>query len=212
MVLACIMAALLAVHIVLQVWHYQWHKLPWLLRQIFDVNEEDALPTWYSSSLLLLASALLYIVSRRKRADGDPWMLYWYGLSLGFAFLSIDEVAGFHETLNSLIEVSWTIPGGVVAAFVGLLYLKFLLHLPARTRWLFIVSGCVFLGGALGVERWTDWYAEEDLRDTLAYNLWNAAEEGSEMGGVVLFIHALVGYMGRGEDVHVDVTVAGRDG
>jgi hypothetical protein len=62
------------------------------------------------------------------------------------------------------------------------------------------------------VERWTDWFAEEDLRDTLAYNLWNAVEEGGEMGGVVLFIYALVGYMGRGEDVHVDVTVAGRGG
>ncbi len=42
-----------------------------------------------------------------------------------------------------------------------------------------MVSGCVFLGGAIGVE----------------------------MAGVVLFIHALLGYMGSGQDATVDVIV-----
>ena len=61
--------ALLAVHITLQVWHYQWHKLPWLLLWFFDVDKEDSLPTWYSTITLLLASVLLLLIAQRKRAE-----------------------------------------------------------------------------------------------------------------------------------------------
>ena len=187
---------LLAVHSLLQIWHYQVDEVPWPLRQLFDVDEEDAIPTWYSTSALLLASVLLLLISRRKQADRDPWVGYWYGLSLTFAALSLDEVAGFHETVNGMVDYSWAILGGIAAAVFGVAYLRFLWHLPARTRWLFVVSGCVFIGGAVGVEMSTDWYDDQDLLDTLAYNLWNTVEEGMEMAGVVLFIYALLGYMG----------------
>ncbi len=203
--LTAIVCGLLAVHIVLQVWHYQWDELPWLLRQFFDVDEEDSLPTWYS------ATALLLLISRRKRIDRDPWVRYWYGLTLAFAALSMDEIAGLHETLNSLIDFSWTIPGGILAALFDLAYLRFLLHLPSRTRWLFILSGIIFVTGAVVVERSTDWYDDEDLLNTLPYNLWNALEEGLEMGGVVLFIYALLGYMTRGRSLQVEVTVEGEE-
>lgn len=169
--------------------------MPWPLRQLFDVDEEDAVPTWYSSSALLLTAGLLFLISRRKRADRDRWVRYWYGLTLAFVALSLDEVAGLHETLNSQVDYSWAIPGGIGAAVFGLTYLRFLWHLPTRTRWLFVLSGWVFLGGAVGVEMSTDWYKDEDLLNTLAYNLWNTVEEGMEMGGVVLFIHALLDYM-----------------
>ncbi len=147
-------------------------EVPWPLRQIFDVDEEDSVPTWYSTSALLLTSVLLFFISRRKQADRDPWVKYWYGLSLAFAALSLDEIAGFHGTLNSMIDYSWAIPGGIVGATFGLLYLRFLWHLPMQTRLLFAISGCVFAGGAVGVEISTDWYDDEGLLNTLAYNLW----------------------------------------
>jgi hypothetical protein len=196
---------LLSIHVVLQIWHYEFEKLPWLLRQIFDVDEEDTIPTWYSANALLLTSGLLYLISQRKRIDKDPWVRYWYGLTIGFVFLSMDEIAGFHETVNGLAEFSWAIPGGIVAAIVGLLYLRFLWHLPAQTRWLFIIAGAIFVGGAVGVEMYTDWYEDEDLLNTLAYNLWTAVEEGMEMGSIVLFIHALLQYMNLEKNARVGV-------
>ena len=209
--LTAIVCGLLAVHIVLQVWHYQWDELPWLLRQFFDVDEEDSLPTWYSATALLLASFLLLLISRRKRIDQDPWVRYWYGLTVAFAALSMDEIAGLHETFNSLIDFSWAIPGGILAALFGLAYLRFLFHLPSRTRWLFILAGCIFVTGAVVVEMSTDWYDDEDLLNTLPYNLWNALEEGLEMGGVVLFIYALLGYMTSGRSAQVEVIVEGEE-
>ena len=111
-----------------------------------------------------------------------------------------------------MVDYSWAIPGGIVAAIFCLLYLRFLWHLPAQTRWPFAVSGCVFLGGAVGVELSTDWYEDQNLLNTLAYNLWTAVEEGMEMGSVVLFIHALLGYMGREQGARVDVIVEGQNG
>ena len=45
------------------------------------------------------------------------------------------------------------------------------------------------------MERATDWYRDANQLDTLAYNLWNVVEEGLEMFGVVLFIHAVLAYL-----------------
>ena len=84
----------------LQVWHYQWQEVPWPLRQLFDVDEEDAIPTWYSTSALMLAAGLLLLISRRKRADRDRWFRYWYGLTLAFVALSFDECV-FRTILNT---------------------------------------------------------------------------------------------------------------
>jgi len=203
--LTYIVVGLLSIHVILQIWHYEFERLPWLLRQIFDVDEEDTIPTWYSANALLLTSGLLYLISQRKKTDQDPWFRYWYGLTIGFVFLSLDEIAGFHETVNGLVEFSWTIPGGILAAIIGLLYLRFLWHLPAQTRLLFVIAGAIFVGGAVGVENYTDWYEDEDLLNTLAYNLWTAVEEGMEMGSIVLFIHALLKYMNQEKSARVSV-------
>jgi hypothetical protein len=96
---------------------------------------------------LSLASALLFLVAKRKRADRDRWTSYWYLLALGFAVLSVDEIAGFHELLNPKISMSWVIPAGIVVAIFIALYTMFLFHLPLHTRTLFIISGAVFVGG-----------------------------------------------------------------
>jgi hypothetical protein len=74
--LPLLVVGLLTVHCSLQIWHYQSEEIPWTLRQLFDVDEEDSIPTWYSASALLLASALLFFISQRKRADRDPWFRY----------------------------------------------------------------------------------------------------------------------------------------
>ena len=205
--LLAIVATLLLIHIILQVWHYQWQELPWLLREFFDVDEEDSLPTWYSSSALLLAAVLLFLIAQQKRQESDRWTKHWYGLSLTFLVLSMDEIAGVHEAINAVTDFSWVIPVGAAAALLGLAFVRFVLHLPVATRNLVVISGVVFLSGAVGVEWATDWYKDADRLSTLAYNFWTAAEEGLEMVGVVLFIHALLGYMAEGRDIPVDVTV-----
>jgi hypothetical protein len=63
------------------------------------------------------------------------------------------------------------------------------------------------------LERATDWYETARLLNTLKYNLLTALEEAMEMGGVILFLYALLGHMaGEGNpsvDVEVDIARGG---
>lgn len=183
---------LLSIHILLSLVHYRLNELPWLLRQIFDVDEEASFPTWYSSIALFITSGVLWVNARAHRNVGSPLRWYWDVLAVGFLFLSIDEIAGIHETLNSEIDISWAIPGGIIAVLVGIAYIPFLFKLPRRTAVWFLIGGFIYIGGAVGVELYTEPYLVNDQLDTLAYYLWNAVEEGMEMGGVLIFLHALL--------------------
>ena len=203
--LALICAALLGIHIILTVMHYRFVELPWLLRELFDVDEEESIPTWFSSSLLLLTAVVLLLIAHLCRQGKDRYGIYWLGLGLGFAFMSVDEIAGFHETLNSITETSWAVPGLIVVLLVGLFYLKFLSSLPAPVALRFMISGAIFVGGAIGVELATEPYLYEDALDTLGYNLWTAVEEGMEMGGVILFLASLFDYLKSHFSLHLHV-------
>jgi len=175
--------------------------LPW--RQLFDVDEENNLPTWFSGALLAVAAGCVWLCARQKREKQDRWVVHWYILAFGFLLLSLDEVAGLHESLNSMTDASWVIPGGIGALLVGLSFVPFLLNLPGRTRNFFIVAGGLYVGGAVGVEI----VGAPMDGDSMIYNLTTLAEEGLEMYGVILFIGALLSYMRpAGGDV-IDVSV-----
>ena len=201
-----IVGSLVGIHVLLNLFHYQIHELPWLVRQIFDVDEEDSFPTWYSASALLLTAVILWVnaTSQSKSKSSHTW--HWYGLSAGFLILSIDEIAGMHETLNSLIEISWAIPGGILVLFLAGVYLAFLLQLERKTAIQFVIGGALFVGGAVGVELLTEPYLENDELNTLAYNLWTALEEGMEMGGVIVFLNALLISM-KGQDSEPELRI-----
>ncbi len=196
-VLARSCAILLLVHVFLTVFHYEIMELPWLVRELFDVDEEESVPTWFSSMVLLLAALYLTFVSFIKLRVSDLQAHSWISLSLGFFFLSIDEVAGFHEAINSVMDASWAVPGGLLALVLLFTFAKFLRSLPRVTSRGFILAGAIYVGGAIGVELATEPYLYNDELDTLAYNLWTAVEEGMEMGGVIYFLYVLNLYVGR---------------
>lgn len=180
---------LVGIHVVLNLIHYATPiELPWLSRQIFDVDEEDSFPTWFSTMLLMFTALSCWLQSRRSRTGESELTGQWLLLALGFMLLSIDEIAGMHETLNSVVDFSWTIPAAIVAAMAGGYFIPFLLKLPRHLAVRFALGGAIYLGGALGVEVLTDPYLENDELNTLAYNLWTAVEEFMEMAGVIVFL------------------------
>ena len=191
----CIIAGVLVgIHVLLNVIHYQITELDWLARQIFDVDEEDSFPTWFSAMLLLLTSLSLWVNAKTVPSADSSLSERWHLLSIGFLLLSIDEIAGMHETVNSLDlmgDMSWTVPGAIVAGAAGLYFVPFLLKIPRPLAMRFVLAGGVCLGGALGVEVLTDPYLENDELNTLPYNLWTALEEAMEMGGVLIFLGGL---------------------
>jgi hypothetical protein len=171
----------------------------------FDMNWENNIPTFFSVSLLLACAALLFAVAAIPEHAARN-RKYWRWLSLVFLLLALDEMASLHELWTDWIHwivpmggpfyFAWVIPAGLGVVVVGLLYLRFVLRLPVRTRWLTIASGALYVGGAMGMEMVGGsylWANDEDSNFT--YALIVAAEETIEMCGSSLYVYTLLDYL-----------------
>lgn len=170
---------------------------------LLSLSYEQNVPTWYASSLMLACSLALAVAALGARREGG-YRKHWWGLSAGFAAISLDEVVGLHEEASSLFNFGgvlyfgWVIPAAVVVAVVGLAYLRFLAHLPRETRVRFIVSGAIYVAGAVVMELPLGYWTERAGSDNLGYALIDFVEESMEMLGANLFLIALIEHLGAG--------------
>ncbi|NQV73717.1 hypothetical protein HQ496_11390 [bacterium] len=192
--LSLIATFLLCAHGLLVCYNYLVEETPWYLLQMFDVNEEHNLPTWFSGFNLAIATTFLWIASREKRMANDSMSGRWTVLFAVFCFLSIDEIAGIHESINSVVEPTWAYGGAVIALVLGIYFIPFLKSLPRKTLIAFVISGAIFVGGAVGMEI----VGEPMDSDSLIYNLTTMVEEGMEIFGIILFTKALIQYLSLG--------------
>lgn len=177
------------------------------LLDLFSVNAEETIPTWYATLLLFGAAVLLAFIALGKRRIRDPYTRHWFGLAGIFGYLSMDEGAVIHEIFSDSLQARFDTTGYLTFAWVllfvplviiiALLYLRFLFHLPPRTRNLFITAGLIYVGGAVVVEviSANRWYVEGGV--TFPYLAIATVEELMEMLGVVVFIFALLSYAAR---------------
>ena len=175
--------------------------------RLLDVDDEASIPMWFSSVLFLVGSGLLAAIGASKRASGRPGALQWYGLAAIFLGLSIDEATMIHEMVETVMDrafdvddplrVLWVIPYTAFAGAVLLAYRGFLRDLPARTRWLMLAAGAVYVAGAVGVEVVGISYLRTQEPPGLAYVVAAIGEELLEMGGLILFVYALLDYIHR---------------
>jgi hypothetical protein len=171
---------------------------------LFSVNAEETIPTWYATLLLFLAAVLLAFIAASKSRSKAPYAAHWIGLSLIFLYLSMDEGAVIHEIFSDPLQARFNTSGYLTFAWVivyvpllivfALLYLRFLFHLPPRTRNLFILAGLLYVGGAVVIEAISaNRYSIDGV--TFAYLAIATVEELCEMLGVVVFIYALLSYL-----------------
>ncbi|HEY5781525.1 MAG TPA: hypothetical protein VIT66_06625 [Lysobacter sp.] len=176
---------------------------------LFNLDYERNIPTLYSVVLLLCAFGLLALIAMLEQRSTRRDVTYWVVLAIGFLGMAVDEACSLHETLDvpirarfkgvhfGLLYYVWVVPAGVLVAALGLYFLGFLRRLPAATRRGFIVAAVIYLGGAVGVELFEGRLHEAYGTQNLGYSLLVAVEEGMEMAGVIIFIHALLNYLGR---------------
>ena len=173
----------------------------------FDVNIENNVPTFFATFLLVSCAALLAVIALQPAVAARE-AAYWRWLCLIFLFLAVDEDASLHELLIEPIQrhlpldgplfFAWVIPYGLGVLVVGLLFLKFVLRLPARTRRFVIAAGGLYLAGALGFELIGGWYLSEyGESENMPYSLLVAGEEFLEMSGTILFLYALLDFLGE---------------
>ena len=186
-----------------------------IINRLFNFDKEANIPTLFSSLLLFISSALLFIIYRTSSSK----RFYWIILSLIFLFLCIDETAQIHEIFNNRkspfeiinrtqIKHLWVLPYFMLVLLVGLFFKKFLFTLPTKTRNLFILSGIIYVTGAIGLE-----VLQEILKiynpdiNIVILKLLYSLEEACEMVGISIFIYALLNYIAPTNlSLHIDHT------
>ena len=214
LVLTLVVLSLILAHVAVQYMKFfQGHDVQLGFLHQLNLDEENNLPTWYSSSALLLSAILLAVIGLANKREGNPYTLEWLGLAAIFLYLSLDEAASLHETMDArtvallgpMLEAagyfhgflydSWVIIGAMFVLIVALAYLRFLTALPVKTRSLFLIAGTLYVGGALGIEtlgsRYLYLYGQN-----FSYIMFVAVEEGLEMLGIVVFLYALISHLG----------------
>jgi len=175
--------------------------------RLFELNREANIPTWFSSLLLILNAFILAIIASRTKALQGPYSTQWFVLAAIFLYLSIDESALLHEmtekpvrralNLSGYLYFAWIVPAVCCLIVLGLYIRRFLFDLPKSTRWLFIIAGTVFVGGAVGMEAIGSNIFSTNYGKTMAYSLWATLEESCEMVGLIIFFYALLSYVAQ---------------
>src|SRR6185503_2968640 len=129
-VVVLLVAASTAVHVMTAI---TGHDTSYGLTALFELDNENNIPTWYSSLLLLLSSVLLAVTARAQPAAW-PETRYWWGLSLIFLLLSVDEAASLHEKFNrpvrellhlgASVHFAWVVPAILMLLVLAIGYAR----------------------------------------------------------------------------------------
>lgn len=175
-----------------------------LISVYFNFDEEGNLPSLYSSLALGFSSYLLAIIASLRKTVKGKYARQWKTLSLIFLYLAIDENCGIHELLipvfkelinaKGLLYFPWVVPAFCLIVVFLIIYRKFILALPRQTKVMFLLSGTIYIFGALVMEMIGGYIADHYGYQTV-YGIVSTIEELSEMFGIVIFINALLNYL-----------------
>jgi len=171
---------------------------------LFNFDFEKNIPTLFSSIILFISSALLFIIAmghKRLSSNYLPW--FWLGIIM--LFLSIDETAQLHEKLiapgrelfntSGALHYAWIIPYGAVLLVLLVLYFRFIFNLEKKVMVLFILSGLIYVIGALGFEMISGLEYESGGKSSILFWFISTCEESLEMLGIAVFIYTLLVYI-----------------
>jgi len=174
------------------------------LYPLFNFDAEQNIPTLYSSVTLLLSSGLLLLITFQHKQQTESYFL-WLVLAIIFMFLSLDEFATLHENLirpvreslntSGVLYFAWVIPYSALLVLFLAFYFRFLQNLPKKSMVLFLLSGTIYISGAIGFELIGGLRAESHGFNNLVYSLITTTEELLEMLGIALFIYSLLVYI-----------------
>lgn len=170
---------------------------------LFNLDKEKNIPTFFSTFLLLFAALLLGVITILKRNQTASYVSHWALLSFGFFFMAADEASGLHEKFIrptrellgdgnlGVFYFTWVIPAIALVLVLALFFLRFLLHLPPKTRRSFLIAATIYLGGAIGFELIGGRIVELHGQ-ILPYKIVVTVEESLEMTGIIIFIWTLL--------------------
>lgn len=169
---------------------------------LWDLDNEISIPTWFSSMQLLVASVLLWVIAHVTRQTGDPMTKKWRAMAAVFFLMSMDEVSNFHDRSAMLLKstahampfptFAW-VPFGIALVLAFTVYFfRFAWTLPTKIRFQCWLAAAIFVGGALVVEIITGYLVKREMFSQYILHNLPILEESMEMGGITLFVNALM--------------------
>jgi hypothetical protein len=168
----------------------------------FTLDSEMNIPSYFSSAILLMSAGLLFLVFKTRKNKRGPYTGHWGFLSVVFILLSLDELFSFHERIigpvrkivkvGGIFSYEWVILAIPLVLIFSISYSKFLFHLPPKSRILFTLAALLFIGGTLGGEMLSGWYASNFGEGDSNYIMLTIFEETLEMSGIIVFIHSIL--------------------
>ena len=233
-ILGLLLLLALSGHLFVVFAHFVLHWPVRAATELFDMDLEANLPTLVNVLLFFLAGALFHLAGRNE-PKGARWQ--WGLLALAMVFLGFDEGSQIHEKLMLItlrlinhgqqtnvnmgwLYYAWVIPYGLGAVALLLVFARFFLRLPGPTRTGLVISGAVYVFGAVFCEMWSGKVAEQmegiawtsertahipcevypdlcALYQSASYVAIYTLEETMEMLGLILCIRALAGHLAR---------------
>ena len=214
-VLVAVLVVLLAAHAASQYARFAlgMGSLRGLTSRVY-LGAEASVPAWFTASLMLDASQLLFVIGYARRQVGAPDVWHWLVLAAIFILLSIDEAAEIHEAVSSAFTgvfawlaqgvggafvpllqkpgYHWVVGGAMLAGGVGIAYLRFLWALPPRTSRGFVLAGVLYVAGAIGFELIGGSYSAQVGADNVVFVALMTIEESLEIIGLIVFVHVLL--------------------
>jgi hypothetical protein len=174
--------------------------------RVFHVDYEPSVPAVFTVLLLTANAVVLAIIAAAERRRGGR-SLGWFGLAALFIYLAFDEGAELHDLatrplraafdLGGVFHFAWVIPALVLVALFGLIYVRFIIAMPAQTRRWFVISVAMYIGGALGVEMIGGAYLDAIVVRDFTYELIVTVEETLEMLAIALLLRTLLVHAAR---------------
>ncbi|HYF96808.1 MAG TPA: hypothetical protein VD947_02080 [Patescibacteria group bacterium] len=169
----------------------------------FDFDDESSVPTWFSQ-LLFLAIGVSALFAAYLQKDKAPRRLWSIIAGIGLVF-SLDEISGLHERVLQSIHVllfqdagptklanAWWVVLPFVLIICGWLIWQIARLLPTRTLFIFVLSGFVFLSGAVLIDLFTSVASRETF---LNQGVYVAIEETLELIGTIIALYAILDYL-----------------
>ena len=169
-----LLAVLLVMHLMVVLSHLFLQKEVGAFTVLFDMDREANMPTLFNVLLFFLGALLFFLLGRTAQGRARwPWML----MTFVFLFLAFDEGSQIHEKLMlitlrlmgsagtsredmGLFFYAWIIPYFIGAVLLAIVLLPWLFRLEPQLRWGLMLSGTVFVFGAIFMESYSGKVAE----------------------------------------------------
>lgn len=173
--------------------------------RLFYFDTRGSLSHYFISILLLTSSLLLYLIAMSHKSEGGRHWIHWSILSFVFLSMSLDKLLRVREipihmfwkafAKTGLSYPIWIFFKVTLFMLFVTVFLRFFLRLPSRVRLLVFVAAFLFVAGGIGVDNLSSYLHFNKNISDLSYSVMSTVEESMEMLGIIVFIHALLGYL-----------------